>query len=205
MRIPWLWRARAGSEHLTKPGFAEEAVPNMEAVYRFALRLTSGDEAAAEDVLQETFVRAYRAWESYAPGTSCRSWLFTICRREFLRLKGRESHGGDAVVVDVDPDTEALAAAGVYESVATSDPEATFFNSLIDREVTAALDGLPVEFRETIVLSDMYGLSYPEVAQVLGVPVGTVKSRLYRGRRLLEKALYEYALEMGYVRRGNGS
>lgn len=173
----------------------------MEAVYRFALHL-AGNVSGAEDILQETFVRAYRSWETYTPKTNCRSWLFTICRREFLRTRDAEARHPEIVESDLDAGTETLAAATLFDAIASADPEGRFFESLIDPDVTRALAALPPEFREAVILSDMEGLSYPEISAVLGVPLGTVKSRLYRGRRLLEQALYDYALEMGYIRRG---
>ncbi|MGQ0816318.1 MAG: sigma-70 family RNA polymerase sigma factor [Gemmatimonadota bacterium] len=207
MQLPWLWRklrpaaAQAELAALAKPGFVEEAVPSMEAVYRFALRLTRGDEAEAEDVVQETFIRAYRAWERYTPGTSCRSWLFTICRNEFLRMRQRETRHTHVNEAEIDLESEALAAAAIYGQAAAADPERVFFESLVDAEITGAIDALPEEYRETIVLSDLQGLTTPEIAAVLGVPVGTVKSRVYRARRLLQQHLYKYALEMGYLGR----
>jgi RNA polymerase sigma-70 factor, ECF subfamily len=173
----------------------------MESVYRFALRLTGGNDAEADDLLQETFIRAYRSWETYTRGSQCRSWLFTICRNEFVRAHSRVSAQIDAVELTSTTDAEALATATVFQEAAMLDPEKAFFESMIDREVIAAIDALPVEFRETVVLSDLQGLSYPEVASILGVPVGTVKSRLYRARRLLQESLYEYAIETGYTSR----
>lgn len=185
---------------VSKPGFAEEALPHMEAVYRFALRLCRGREAEAEDLVQDTFVRAYRSWESYQPGTNCRSWLFTICRNQFLRQEERRGRRSEIPASEFDADVEALATTAVFNEVASADPERTFFDSFVDEEVMRAIDELPDPFREVVVLSDLEGLSYPELASVLDIPVGTVKSRLFRGRRILQQSLYEYALEMGYIR-----
>ncbi|MGQ0562721.1 MAG: sigma-70 family RNA polymerase sigma factor [Gemmatimonadota bacterium] len=201
MRLPWPWPKRPETE-LAKVGFVEEAVPEMGAVYRFALRLTRGDESEAEDVVQETFSRAYRSWDSYERGTRCRSWLFTICRHEFLRLRERDRKHVEAVQPDAAPDAEALAAAMIAQEAMTANPEQAFFESLLDDAVILAIDKLPIEFRETLVMSDLQDLPNSEVARILEIPIGTVKSRLYRGRRLLQQALYEYAVEMGYVRPG---
>lgn len=205
MRIPWPWRkgarlATGGDEDgLTKPGFVEEAVPHMDAVFRFAVRLAGGDEDEAMDVVQETFLRAFRSWETYERGTNCRSWLFTICRNVFLRRRDRAGARLELPESTVDADVETLATRAAFDEVPSADPERAFFESLVDEEVTAAIDRLPEEFREAVVLSDLEGLSYGEVADVLSVPVGTVKSRLYRGRRLLQEALYDYAVETGYL------
>ena len=95
---------------------------------------------------------------------------------------------------------EALAATAVFNEVQNADPEQSFFSSFLDEEVVPALDGLSGPFREIVVLSDLEGFTYAEAAEVLGLPVGTVKSRLFRGRRLLQEKLYAYALEMGYIR-----
>jgi len=187
---------------LSLPGFAEEALPWLDAVYRFSLRLTGGDRSAAEDLTQETFLRAYRHWSTYTPGTSCRSWLFTIARNAFLRSREREGRRAEVLESEMDHAVEALASARVLSDVQTNDPERTFFDSFVDAEVEAAVANLPPSFHDAVVMSDVEGLSYNEIADVLGVPVGTVKSRLYRGRRLLAKALRDYATEMGYIRGG---
>jgi RNA polymerase sigma-70 factor (ECF subfamily) len=183
--------------------FQDEALPHLDAVYRFALRL-AGSPAEAEDLVQETFLRAWRAWHQYTPGTNARSWLFTICRNVFLR--GRER--------DVRRDERVEAAAGsserepgdelpLFAGHADYDPEGDFFRSLVDDRILEAIDRLPPDFREAVVLSDLQGLSYQEVADVLDVPVGTVKSRLFRGRKRLQKELYEYAVESGFIEGGS--
>jgi RNA polymerase sigma-70 factor (ECF subfamily) len=186
---------------LGRAGFEEEALPWLDAVYRFSLRLT-GNEAEADDLTQETFLRAYRHWSTYTRGTSCRSWLFTICRNAFLRGRERTDRRMESFESELDVAVEAMAGAKVLAEIRNEDPERRFFDSFIDAEVDAAIARLPDEFRQAVVLSDLEGLSYNEVAQVMDVPVGTVKSRLYRGRRLLAAALRDYATEMGYIAGG---
>jgi RNA polymerase sigma-70 factor (ECF subfamily) len=193
-------KAGAGPDTLRKSRFAEEAIPHLDAVFRYALRLAGGNPDEAEDLVQETFYLAYRSWDSYTPGTNCRAWLFTICRNRFLRGEERRGRRPEQPASEIDADVEALAATTAFTEIQAADPEKAFFNSFVDEEVMRAIDALPEAFREAVVLSDLEGLSYPELADVLGVPVGTVKSRLYRGRRLLQQALYAYALEMGYLR-----
>lgn len=171
----------------------------MDAVYRFALRLSQGRESEADDLVQESYLRAYRSWHTYQRGTECRSWLFTICRNQFLKSKGKKSYTQEVSASQVDADVESLAATAVFSAIQTADPEKDFFDSFVDEEVMAALDRLPDAFREAVVLSDLEGMGYPQVAEILDVPVGTVKSRIFRGRRILQEELYEYALEMGYV------
>ena len=185
-----------------RPGFEEEALPWLDAVYRFSLRLT-GDPSEAEDLTQETLLRAYRHWDTYTPGTSCRSWLFTICRNAFLRGREQRDRRRESLESELDVRVEAIGVAELMRETGTDDPERMFFDSFVDAEVDASIAKLPDEFRDAVVLSDLEGLSYNEIAEVLAVPVGTVKSRLYRGRRLLAKALRDYATEMGYLRRGS--
>jgi RNA polymerase sigma-70 factor (ECF subfamily) len=192
--------AAAGEPRLRKPGFEEEALPWLEAVYRFSLRLTGGNDDAAQDLTQETFLRAYRHWETYTPGTSARSWLFTICRNAFLRGQEQRARRRESLESELDFKTEAFTSALALDDIRAQDPERDFFDSFIDEEVMAAVSRLPDDFREAVVLSDLEGLSYNEIAEVMDIPIGTVKSRLYRGRRLLAKALHDYALDIGYIR-----
>ncbi|MBA3646769.1 MAG: sigma-70 family RNA polymerase sigma factor [Gemmatimonadaceae bacterium] len=177
--------------------FAAEALDNLDSVYRFAVRLTQGRVSDAEDLVQDTFLQAQRSWASYESRTNCRAWLFTICRNRFLRIASRDARMVE--LPDNEAAVEALAATAVFDEVQHADPEQIFFGSFLDEEVVRALDGLPVPFREIVVLSDLEGLSYTEAAEVLGLPVGTVKSRLFRGRRMLQEKLYAYAVEMGYI------
>jgi RNA polymerase sigma-70 factor, ECF subfamily len=172
-------------------------------VYRFALRLTAGNKAEAEDLAQETFLRAYRHWNTYRAGTNPRSWLFTIARNTYLRRLERAARRPETAESDVGFDVGAVSAIGIFgDDVAP--PDRTFFDSFIDEEVIRAVESLPPDFREVVVLSDVEGLSYAEIAEVTSMPLGTVKSRLFRGRRLLQHALYDYAVTMGYTRGGEG-
>jgi RNA polymerase sigma-70 factor, ECF subfamily len=189
----------AATGDLSKPGFLEEALPRLDAVYRYALRLAGGDGDEAQDLVQDTFLRAYRAWESFTPGTNVQAWLFTICRNVFLRGRERRARRPETPASRFDADVESLADPALALQDPPPDPERRFFEALIDEEVLAAVDALPPDFREAVVLSDLEGLSYQEMATILEVPVGTVKSRLYRGRRLLERRLYDYAHEMGHL------
>ncbi len=152
--------------------FEKEAVPHLDTVYRVALRL-AGDQTQAEDLSQETMLKAYRAWHQYR----------------------RDKHRGKTVdVAEYEQFT-------VFHEVQEIDPEGRFFDQIVDEEVLRAIDSLPEEFRECLVLSDMADLSYAEIADVVNVPVGTVKSRLFRARQALKRQLYEYAVTAGYIKR----
>jgi RNA polymerase sigma-70 factor (ECF subfamily) len=179
--------------------FEQEVLPHLDAVYRFALRLT-GSPADAQDLVQETFLRAFRAWDQYTPGTRAKSWLFTICRNVFLRQRKREKRRDETTRQAAQESDVAGAGVGevpVFAAAYQTDPEGQFFKGLVDESIVAAIDRLPPDFRDAVVLSDMEGLSYNEIAEVLDIPVGTVKSRLFRGRRQLQQVLYQYAAEAG--------
>ena len=179
--------------------FEAEALPHLDAVYRFALRL-SGAPDQAEDLVQETFLRAYKSWGQYTRGTAAKSWLFTICRNVFLRGRERRQRHDEIVTENVGregPGTNPVNP--VWVSVLGVDPEGDFFESIVDERIMGAIDDLPEEYRTAVVLSDLEGLPYADIAELMEVPVGTVKSRLFRGRRQLQKILYDYAVEMGYI------
>lgn len=185
--------------------FEEEAVPHLDAVYRFALRL-SGAPDQAEDLVQETFLRAYKSWGQYTRGTAAKSWLFTICRNVFLRGRERRQRHDDIVTENVGregPGTNPVNP--VWVSALGVDPEGDFFESIVDKRIIEAIDDLPEEYRTAVVLSDLEGLPYADIAELMEVPVGTVKSRLFRGRRQLQKILYDYAVEMGYIAARSGT
>jgi RNA polymerase sigma-70 factor (ECF subfamily) len=174
--------------------FEREALPWMEDVYRFARSMTH-DEADADDLVQETYLRAYRAWHTFEKGSDCRRWLFTICRNVFLRTREREARqvdtGGDDAVL------ETLAAVREVSSLAGGNADAIFSRLDLVPAIRNALDDLPEVFRSAVVLVDVKGQSYDEAAVVLGVPIGTVRSRLFRGRRILQRSLLQFAKDAG--------
>ncbi len=172
--------------------FEREALVHLDALYSFALKLTRARDDA-EDLVSDTILRAFDRWEQYQLGTNVRAWLFTILYHTFVSRKRRI----DAREVQLPEDPEGWSA---YEAVGETDPEGKFYDSFIDEEVTREIDRLPEDYRTAVVLSDIQGLRYAEIAEILGIPEGTVKSRLFRGRRILQKRLVDYAVEMGYVR-----
>lgn len=174
--------------------FREEALPWIPDVTRFAFSLAR-EEADAEDLVQETYLRAYRSWDRYTPGTECRGWLFTICRNLYFRSRERESR---QVSCD-DPELEALAAAAVHASAQQGGYGDIFARIDLSGAVDIALAALPESFRDTVILVDVQDQSYETASEVLGVPIGTIRSRLFRGRRLLQESLLAYARDAGIV------
>jgi RNA polymerase sigma-70 factor (ECF subfamily) len=172
--------------------FAREALPWLDDVYRFALSLTR-DEADADDVVQETFLRAYRSWHTFIPGTDCRRWLFTICRNVFLRSRERQRPTVDLE----DGEQDALAAGSVYAAARERGYEDIYARLDIGPALREAIDELAEPFRSAVILVDVEDLSYDAAAEVMEVPIGTVRSRLFRGRRLLQEKLASLAAEYG--------
>ncbi len=170
------------------------ALVHLDALYHTALRLTR-NRAEAEDVVQEAFLRAFRSFHRFNPGTNCRAWLFTILRNVFLnrlRTQGREVLETEMGGLDhAEPATEAHV---------SRNPEEQFLQTMVHGDVDRALTTLPLAFREAVILVDIEGLTYREVADVVGCPIGTVMSRLSRGRALLRRALGRFAREHGYVK-----
>ena len=179
--------------------FEAEALPCLDAVYRFALRL-SGSEDEAEDLTQETFLKAQRAWAQYTPGTRVKSWLFTICRNAYLRDRARQKRHREIVAEQSAPARPGGDAVRPLWADGGAAPDADFFHALVDETVLTAISRLDEDFRAPLLLSDVEGLSYAEIAEITDVPVGTVKSRLFRARRRLQEALYDYAVETGFIR-----
>src|SRR5260370_14985125 len=176
-----------------RAGFEREALVHLDALYRVALRLT-GNAADADDLVQETMLKAYRAWDQYEKGSNAKGWLLTTRRISFINEYRRRTRHPETVDVDT------IEPFAVFGEVQEDDPQGAFFDQIVDDEVVKAIDELPVAFRETLVLSDVEGMSYQEIGKILGVPVGTVKSRLFRARQALQGELYGYAVSMGYIK-----
>jgi RNA polymerase sigma-70 factor, ECF subfamily len=184
--------AAAADRVARRAQFEREALVHLDALYSFALKLARSRDDA-EDLVSDTMLRAIERWEQYHLGTNIRAWLFTILYHVFVSRKRRI----DAREVQQPEDTEGWA---LFEAVGEADPEGRFYDSFLDDEITRAIRALPEEYRAAVVLSDLQGLRYAEIAEALGVPEGTVKSRLFRGRRILQKKLAGYAVDMGYIK-----
>ena len=151
------------------------------------------DAAEADDLVQDTLVRAIDRIGTRSRQDNTRAWLFTILYHVFVSRKRRV----DAREVQQHEDADGWSA---HEPVGDADPEGRFYESFLDDEITRAIAALPDEYRSAVLLSDVQGLRYAEIAEVLHVPEGTVKSRLFRGRRILQRKLARYAVEMGYLK-----
>jgi len=177
--------------------FEDEALPHLDALYTMAIRLARNPDDA-NDLLQETVLRAYRFFHQFETGTNCRAWMLTILFNNFrngYRKYSREQPASSAEEFDRKVEGESLRA-----DPAGSNPESLLSGHGMEGEVEAALGGLPAEFREAILLVDVEELSYQEVSGVLDVPIGTVKSRVSRGRAILRDALANFAKERGIIR-----
>ena len=176
--------------------FEAEALRHLDALYRTALRMTRS-EADAEDLVQETYIRAFRFRDQFTLGTNMKAWLFRILTNTFINTYRRKASQPEVT------DLEGVDEFSLYRRMAddraassSPDPETELLKRVVDTEVTDALEELPEKFRTTVLL-DVEGFSYKEIAEMLGIPIGTVMSRLHRGRKFLQKRLYDLARERG--------
>lgn len=173
--------------------FERTAMPHLDALYSAALRLTRNSDDA-KDLLQETALRAYRYFHQFAPGTNCRAWLLTILYNNFRNIcrRGKYERSADDGKIERELDMRAI-----LDDRAPCNPEDLLALRLASRRIEAALRTLPPDFREALLLVDVHDLNYQQVALVLDVPIGTVKSRVSRGRALMRLTLGKSGFERG--------
>ena len=174
--------------------FSEEIIPHLDAIYTFALRLTA-DPNDAEDLVQDTVVKAYRFFSSFEKGTNAKAWLYRILKNSYINSYRKKSKEPNQVDYDE--------VSTYYESVRdermdTTDLEEMMFRDMLGDDVNKALKALPEDFRTVVMLCDMDGFTYEEIANMLDVPIGTIRSRLHRGRNLLRAQLKEFAAKRGF-------
>jgi RNA polymerase sigma-70 factor (ECF subfamily) len=181
----------------TRAEFEALALCHLDALYAAAFRLTR-NERDAEDLVQDAFLRAFRFFDKFERGTNIKAWLFKILTNTFINRYRRTTR--ERSIVD-GAEREAVKERVVSRDASelASNPEQVFFDRLLSDDVVRAVDALPIDFRLVVILADLQEFSYKEIADVLDVPVGTVMSRLFRGRRLLQKALAAYAAATGVV------
>ncbi|MDZ4694090.1 MAG: sigma-70 family RNA polymerase sigma factor [Deltaproteobacteria bacterium] len=176
--------------------FDREALPHMQALFGAAMRLSRREDEAA-DLVQETMLRAFRFWNTFMPGTYCKAWLFRILTNTF-RNRYREREREHEILDEAessDVNMERFTANGGQ----AIDAENALFAGMISVEVDRALRALPEEFRLAVVLADLQDFSYKEIADIMECPAGTVMSRLFRGRKMLQTMLMDYAIENGIL------
>jgi RNA polymerase sigma-70 factor, ECF subfamily len=175
--------------------FEKEAIPHMDALYNFALRMT-GDSDDANDLVQDTFLKAFRFFDKFEKGTNSKAWLFRIMKNTFINTYRKQIKEPDKV------DYEEVE--NFYENVKPSSTDSAhlekeIYDNLLDDEISTAIASLPDDFKTVIILSDIEGFTYDEIADFVDCPVGTVRSRLHRARKMLFAKLYKYANEKGYI------
>jgi RNA polymerase sigma-70 factor (ECF subfamily) len=181
----------------SRADFEREAMPHLPALYGSALRLCR-NEGDAEDLVQETLLRAYRFFDTFEAGTNCKAWLFRILTNTFSNGY-RENEREQEILDEVESSDANL---GQFVSAGPRDTESALLGHMVSKDVEQALATIPAEFRLAVVLADLEDFSYKEIADIMECPAGTVMSRLFRGRKMLQKLLYSYAIEQGIVKPG---
>ena len=180
--------------------FADQAMEFMSPLYTAALRMTR-NASDAEDLVQETYLKAYRAFNTFQEGTNLKAWLYKILTNTFInRYRAKKRRPEETEFDDVEEYSIYGRMGGIEAANAERTPETEVLESMPDEVVKDALESLPEQFRMAVLLADVEGFSYKEIADILEVPMGTVMSRLHRGRRALEKRLWDVVRERGIVR-----
>ena len=186
-------------ERAKKEAFKKEALVHLDALYGVALRLIK-NERDAEDLVQDTFLKAYNHFDKYQQGTNCKAWLFKILTNTFInRYRKKQKERVYLVEDDERPLYERFAAKADSPLERSVDSEEQLYHRVFADEVRDALELVPQDFRIVVLLADLQDFSYKEIAEIMDCPIGTVMSRLYRGRRLLQRQLVDYAVEQGYL------
>jgi RNA polymerase sigma-70 factor, ECF subfamily len=178
-----------------RASFVDDALPHMRSLYSTAVRLT-GNPTDAEDLVQETYLRAYRSYDTFTAGTNLRAWLFRILTNAHInRYRAQKRRPEEAELDDVE-DLYLYKRLGDVHGLGRS-AEDELMDLFSEGEVLAAIDALPEVYRLAVLLADVEGFAYKEIAQILDIPIGTVMSRLHRGRKALQRALYDFAVARG--------
>jgi RNA polymerase sigma-70 factor (ECF subfamily) len=186
------------TEQERRKEFEAEALVHLDLLYNSAVQMTR-NVADAQDLVQETFVKAYRFFDKFKRGTNCKAWLFKIMKNNYINAFRKRSK--EPAKVDFE-DVEAILQAPPKPAIDTGDGRdiKDVFEELVEDDVKQALDQLPFEFKMAVILSDIEGFSYQEIAEIMESPIGTVRSRLSRARRFLQDKLYDFAKQRGIVK-----
>ena len=183
----------------TKEQFTSDAMQYAPQLFSTALRMTR-NRSDAEDLVQETYIKGWRSFHTFEKGTNLRAWLFRIMTNTYINKYNAQKRKGTEVELD---DIEELflykRLGSIDQSQLSSSAEDQMLNLFTDDEVKNALESLPEDFRVPVLLSDVDGFAYKEIAEMLEIPIGTVMSRLHRGRKAMQKMLYEYARDRGLI------
>ncbi len=178
--------------------FEATALVYTDELYATALRLTK-NERDAEDLLQDTFLKAYTFFHRFEKNTNCRAWLFKILTNTFINAYRRKTKEREILGADDLRDVEANLISR-ERALINYNPERGLMRKLISEDIRVALESIPIEFRMVVVLADLQGFSYKDIAHILDCPVGTVMSRLFRGRKLMRRQLANFAYDQGIIR-----
>jgi RNA polymerase sigma-70 factor (ECF subfamily) len=179
--------------------FADDAMQYTKQLYAAAMRMTR-NPADAEDLVQETFLKAYRAYDSFTAGTNLKAWLYRILTNTYINKYRKAARRPDEVDLGNVEDLYLYRRIGSEESVeASRTTEDRVLDGLVESDIKKAVEALPENFRIPVLLADLEGLSYQEIADILEIPIGTVMSRLHRGRKAMQKALWEFASKRGLL------
>src|SRR5258706_5624346 len=193
-------KTAVATDHEQGWDFEKAAMPYVDSLYNTAYRMTRNSEDA-EDLVQETYLKAYKYYDKFEEGTNFKAWLFKIMKNTFInnyRKKKLTPHKID--FSEIEESYERVIQKNAPDLI--KDPESEIFQDMMDADVKRALDSLPHDYKMVVLLADIEGFSYKEIAEILDCPVGTVMSRLYRGRKMLDRTLLEYARKYGYIRAG---
>ena len=179
--------------------FQTDALPLLDSLYGGALRMTR-NPADAEDLVQETMLRAYRSFDRFEAGTNLKAWLYRIMTNAYINTYRKRQREPKKVSQDDVEEFDLYQELKDHDPAWDATPENLVLNSLVDSDILDAIDDLPEQFRLAVVLSDVEGFSYAEMAEIMDVPLGTVMSRLHRGRKALQKRLWEIARDRGIVK-----
>jgi RNA polymerase sigma-70 factor (ECF subfamily) len=193
---------RANISAADKLRFEQDTAPLLDPLYASALRMTRSP-ADAEDLVQETMLRAYRSFDRFEPGTNLKAWLFRIMTNAYINIYRKRQREPQQISAEEVEDFDLYRELKTHDPQFEATPENIVLDQLLDADIVTAIEDLPEQFRLAVILSDVEGFTYAEMAEIMEVPMGTVMSRLHRGRKALQKRLLNLAREKGIIKSGS--